>query len=108
MYKKNLFIIFLMILNMSSYAQTNNSRHAIITKTILENSVQYKFTSNLYIDEFKKQPKEQRVLNHHNNMLNLNIDTKTQVVTFEYPSEISQELMIKIIYHFKYSTYEIR
>ena len=68
----------------------------------------YEFKSNLFIDEFKKLPKEKRVLHHHPKMLGIEINVETQTVIFSFQTEINKETLVKIIYHFKYSTYELR
>jgi len=87
----------------------NKSMVSISVKSIRTDTVQYTFASNpnFYISEFKAPLMEGRCKYYFQNVLSVNIDYKTQIVSFIFSKALTKDEILKLISHFKYATYEI-
>jgi len=87
----------------------NKAKVSINVNSISADSVQYIFVSNpnFYIDEFKAPLKANRCKHFFPNVVSVNIDFTTQIVSFIFSKALTKDEILKLISHFKYVTYEI-
>lgn len=108
--KKILFSLFTILFLSGAISQTedNTTSKAIVTSEITnDNTIQYTFISNLYISEYKAPMLEGRLLNRYPEIIDIKIDSESQMVVFKTPIVGSTSFLDKFITHFKYSSYEI-
>jgi len=111
MKKITILIITIFIVNFG-LCQDNTQNKPMVSinvNSINSDTVQYTFVSNpnFYIDEFKAPLKENRCKHFFPNVVSVNIDFKTQIVSFIFSKPLTKDEILKLISHFKYATYEI-
>ena len=106
MKNKIAFLLFLFTLSVG-FSQEEKKDFADIRIEKTSESVTYIFESNYFIDEFKAPLKENRLKYFFPYLKTISIDHTTQIVSVTFPLKLTDDEIIKLIYHFKYSTYEI-
>jgi hypothetical protein len=105
---KNKIILFVSILcSTIVYSQEEKNKFADIKLEKNSESVTYIFESNYFIGEFKAPLKENRIKFFFPFLKTISINCNTQLVSVTFPLELTDEEIIKLIYHFQYTTYEI-
>lgn len=109
--KNPLFLMIVILITSLSYGQNSIQEplpKADVTQSEIQaDTVQFSFTSNYYIDAYKAPMLEGRMLNRYSEIIDIQIDPETQVVTFKTLTVGSNEFLEKFVKHFKYSGYEI-
>ena len=79
----------------------------VSSESINAETIQYSFISNYHIDDYKAPMLEGRMLNRYSEIISIEINPETQIITFETLKINSEKFLEKFVKHFKYSGYEI-
>lgn len=70
-------------------------------------TIQYSFISNYQIDDYKAPMLEGRMLNRYSEIISIQINPDSQIITFNTLKTDSELFLGKFVKHFNYSGYEI-
>ena len=109
---KNLpFLLVMLLMTSFGYSQSPTSESlpkANVTKLVIQNdTTQFTFISNYYIDAYKAPMLEGRMINRYSEIIDIQINAETQTIVFKTLTVGSNIFLEKFVKHFKYSGYEI-
>tara|TARA_B100000809_G_C14935999_1_gene458638 strand:- start:504 stop:836 length:333 start_codon:yes stop_codon:yes gene_type:complete len=79
----------------------------VSSEIINTDTIQYTFISNYYIDDYKAPLLRGRILDRYSEVIDIEIDSQTQLIIFKTLTIRSSILLEKIVKHFKYISYEV-